>query len=149
MNGSSMMSLTRAEFFRHLGAPLVNERWSWGAESTGGAVYLAVWKDQIRSDSSGQRVLVVHGSGRRASTGWRERLYHVRRIRSGVPAFCVVCVSEVPTPGNRRLLYFEQEDLLIGGALQPDVEPDGQCDIWLEIVGRVSVVEHVGRQRGE
>ena len=143
------MPTTRAGFFVYLGAPLVNERWSWGAESPGGTVYLAVWKDQIRTDSAGQRVLVVHGSGRRASNGWRERLFHVRRIRSGVPAFCVVCVSEAPMPGNRRLLYFEQDHLLIGGALQPDVEPDGQRDVWLEIVGRVAVADHVGRQRGE
>ncbi|MNG74488.1 hypothetical protein D3C76_1120100 [compost metagenome] len=40
--------MTQSEFFKSLGAPLKNTRWSWGARRSDGALVLRIWKDRTK-----------------------------------------------------------------------------------------------------
>ena len=44
-------------YFRSLGAPLKNYRWSWGAVSPVGEVNLRVWTDELERYSTGLKRL--------------------------------------------------------------------------------------------
>lgn len=81
-------------FFAHLGAPL-KTRYSWGAVSPTGTVYLRVWQHEVRT-INGVRCyrLTNHKHYRqqsRKNPNYEERKQHVQFIRQRAPVFCVVC----------------------------------------------------------
>ena len=91
---ASILSLT--EFFeKKLAAPMVNNRWSWGAvKPDGSAVYLSVWQDEIKRDDpkdpkSPTWVDVLWDEKlwsevSEASTARNERIKHIDLIKSGI-----------------------------------------------------------------
>ena len=71
--------MSRSKLFEKLGAPLKNTRWSWGAISESGNVYLAVWTDQFRGikEKSFVRLTDNKASGSKPrNLGYLERLEH-------------------------------------------------------------------------
>src|SRR4051812_22212864 len=98
------MSINR--FFQEvLGANLKNARWSWGAvEPLSNRVFLRVWEDEIEHDDGVERILVRRRHPRTNSAGYSERDRHIELIRSGAPAFGVLCRAADPgTDGARSI----------------------------------------------
>ena len=133
------MSLT--DFFESLGAPLANNRWSWGAVREDGCVFLRVWQDGTSRKDGKLLVQVTHlekyGDGRgRDNLGYAERLGHVDMIRKGAKSYLVMCLAQDPSVHDspRVIKSFNSKDLFVGGPLH---EIDG--DSWVEIVDRVQV----------
>ncbi len=133
------MSLT--DFFESLGAPLANNRWSWGAIGKDGSVFLRVWQDGTARRNSKLLVQITHlekyGDGRgRDNLGYAERLAHVDMIRKGAKTYLIMCLAKDPSVHDapREIKSFNSKDVFVGGPIH---EVDG--DSWLEIVDRVPV----------
>ena len=122
--------MSRSKLFEKLGAPLRNFRWSWGAVSESGDVYLAVWTDQLRRIKEKDFVRLTHNkvSGSKPiNLGYRERLKHIALIDKGAKTYCVLCTVKDESERPRTMLDFNREELLVGGEL---IKHNG--DWWLE-----------------
>ena len=130
------MTLTR--FFEHLGAPLANSRWSWGARrASDGAVFLKVWDDHRTTYDGQPHVLIFRRSDDpkdSRNNGYRERLRHVETIRQGAARYLVLCIARDVDADPRTIRQFDQERILVGGEL---LEMDR--DVWVEIRSVMSV----------
>ena len=138
--------MKRSTFFHLLGAPMVNDRWSWGARAHDGTIYLCIWKDRIEQRADGRWALALNTGGNRNSNGWHERVRHVGMISAGAPAMGIYCVSKTSSARPRKMTTFNDEYLLQLGELQSDVPLDGSCDVWIRITDVVSIEKHL-RQR--
>lgn len=135
-NESDAMTISR--FFRdRLGAPLVNDRWSWGAISPStGQVYLRVWDDELGTLKGRRCVRITDGKlPDPADLGDRERHAHVQEIERGVKPYCVVLTAVDPRETPRKIKSFDETALLVGGELIKDSE--GR--FWLEDAGRCPI----------
>ena len=123
------------EFFAdRLRAPLRNPRWSWGAVSLSGDVYLRVWDDHFRTVKGSRRVRIWDPDDRYDDRGYKnpgafERLEHVDRIRGGARVLCVLATPK--DPSHREIESFDETRLMIGGEL---IEAAGG-NLWLEEAG--------------
>lgn len=128
------MSLT--QHFEKLGAPLKNNRWSWGAvRATDGAIFLRVWQDQkIRIDGKTYMMASHHEAyiGNERSPGYRERLEQLELARSGVQVYMIICIVKDADELPRKIDSFIEDDLFVGGKL---IEHEG--DTWIEQAGRI------------
>ena len=134
-------SVSLADLFESLDAPLANNRWSWGSVRADGTVFLRVWQDGTARKDGKLLVQVTHlekyGDGRgRDNLGYAERLAHVDMIRNGARCYLVMCLAQDPSVHDapRVIKSFNSKDLFVGGPLH---EIDG--DSWVEIVDRVPV----------
>lgn len=126
--------MSRSGLFEKLGAPLRNPRWSWGAVSKSGNVYLAVWEDEFRRIKEKNFVRLTNNkisASKPGNHGYRERLEHVDLIRKGAKSFCVLCTVKDKSKSPRRMQDFDRRKLFVGGEL---IEYGG--DWWLEDRGR-------------
>jgi hypothetical protein len=120
---TSMLSLT--EFFeKKLDAPMVNNRWSWGAvKPDGSAVYLSIWQDEIKRDDpkdpkSPTWVNVLWDEKlwsdvSEASTARNERIKHVELIKSGTPAYALIKIAKDITMIPREMKEFNADYLIV------------------------------------
>ena len=128
--------MTRKQIFEHLGAPLRNYRWSWGSRSETGTVILFVWKDQIEGD----RVLVADPEWTHSS-GYKERLHHLKLIEAGAPVLCIVGVpSDTTTLVPRKCRSFDTDQLIEGGG---ELYEDSRGAIWLSMDGWIAVEDAI------
>ena len=119
---SSILSLT--EFFAiKLDAPMLNNRWSWGAvRKDQSAVFLSVWQDEIRRDdpkdpkSSTWADLLwseeVWSRVNGATMARDERLKHIELIKSGIPGFALVKIARDVSAMPRQMKEFNSEYLI-------------------------------------
>jgi len=132
------MSLT--EMFASLGAPLKNQRWSWGAErSEDAVVFLRVWQDECDKINDRRAVRITANSyfaDKPNNLGNIERLKHVELIRSGRTTFLIMCAAVDPKAEPRVISQFNEREVFIGGAI---IEHDG--DTWIELSSRKPVSE--------
>lgn len=131
--------MSMAALFEKLGAPLYNIRWSWGAVSEEGNVYLRVWADEFRKINGKQTVRVTHHRAFEndpENSGYKERLEHVAQIGVGAKSLCVLCVAKDPNSHPRELASFDDKTIFVGGELIPD-----GGDYWLELTQRIKVDE--------
>ena len=128
--------MTPSDFFRYLGAPLANQRWSWGAvRQADNVVVLRVWQDETRKFDGKLHVMVTAHqwfADDPGNLGDVERLRHLDAIRAGLRAFAVMCVAADPRESPRRISKFNRDELFVGGTLRTE---DGEE--WLELTGRV------------
>ena len=75
-------------------------------------------------------------AGRPDSLGNAERLKHVELIRSGRPAYLLMCLAADPKADPRTIANFNGNEVFVGGLL---VDLDG--DAWIELAGRRPVAE--------
>src|SRR5262245_56203553 len=78
-----------------LGVKLRNPRWSWGAaDAENNRVFLSVWRHQIESSRSGERVLVADAphADSQSYPGYTERITQLEQIRNGAEAYGVICI---------------------------------------------------------
>lgn len=132
--------MNQTDYFERLGAPLRNNRWSWGAvRPTDGAVFVRVWKDQLMMEEhSGRPVgrLTRHAAyiGRTNHPGYRERLKHVDLIRNGVPCYLILCEAVDPKESPRKIRQFDTDQVFRGGQVK-EIEGDS----WVEVLDRVPI----------
>lgn len=127
--------MTQSEFFKCLGAPLANSRWSWGGSREDGAVVLRVWQDRKRKHDGRWYMMLTHHSKYQHALdnlGYRERNEHVARVRSGSACYMVMCRAVDVTATPRKVLSFDQKDVFVGGAL---IDLEG--DVWIEMTSRI------------
>jgi hypothetical protein len=132
--------VNQSTLFQKLGAPLANNRWSWGAVRSDGTVFLRVWKDRIRIHDGSHFVQVTHhkshDSDTPANPGHRERLEHVSRIQGGAPCYLIICEAEDTESRPRRVQCFNELEVFPGGRV---AELDGEQ--WVEQLPGVPVDE--------
>ncbi|OFS71171.1 hypothetical protein HMPREF3173_18930 [Pseudomonas sp. HMSC08G10] len=124
--------MTQSEFFKRLGAPLKNTRWSWGAHRADGALVLRVWKDRTQQFDGRPFAMLTHHNryaDNQGNLGYKERNGHVEEIRAGTPCYMVMCQVEDITASPRQIRSFDQDNVYLGGALH-----ESQGDWWIEIV---------------
>jgi hypothetical protein len=130
-----------------LGAPLKNTRWSWGAvRPEDGAVFLKVWRDQMRTHDGSQFAQVTfHARFRDDPDNFRHRarLGHVARVRDGAPCYLIECEAVDPTTRPRRVRWLNATEVFPGGRV---VDLDGEW--WVEMLAGVSVQEVVPSPTG-
>jgi len=130
--------LSQEEFFRSLGAPLHNARWSWGSvRPVDGSVVLRVWQDETRRFDGKLHVMITARKwfGDDPNTlGNSERLRHVQAIKDGSPSFAIMCVAVDAKASPREMATFNKDEVFIGGTVRAE---DGED--WLELVKRVPV----------
>jgi hypothetical protein len=129
------MSLT--ELFKNLGAPLNNNRWSWGAVSPDGVVFLRVWDDEKKKINGKSHVRVTaydYFKGKPNDNGWKERLRHLELIKQGAQSYMVICFAKDVNASPREINTYSNRMLWKAGNW---IEHDG--DIWLEIEEAVPV----------
>ena len=85
------MAISR--FFAHLGAPLRNYRWSWGAIDRQGRAILRAWRDETRIVGGETYILVARHSAytdKQSHPGYQERLRHLDALRKNCPTFALI-----------------------------------------------------------
>ena len=114
------MPLSLADLFRRIGAPLNNDRNSWGAyRKQDGAYVLRVWKaDYKKIDGRG----FIKIWGKRADSddskekaGYTERTRHVEGIlRSNAKCYMILCEKNAPG-STSRVKSFDGDEICLGG----------------------------------
>ena len=132
------MSVTN--FFKNLGAPLKNTRWSWGAvRGADGAVFLRVWQDRKFIENKAVFMMLTHHekyADDSQNLGYQERLAHVRLVENGADCFMIMCLAEDPEASPRKIKSYNSKELFVGGELR---EKDG--DVWIRVEKRIPVAE--------
>ena len=131
--------MTMADLFKKVGAPLKNTRWSWGAVSEKGDVFLRVWADERKQLDGRLTVRVTHHAvfaDQPENLGYRERLEHVALIAAGARSFCIQCTAKDTNAVPRALASFDRRTLFVGGDLI-----DAGGDSWLELTERITIEE--------
>ncbi|HEY1784224.1 MAG TPA: hypothetical protein VGG30_01700 [Pirellulales bacterium] len=123
--------MTLSTFFKSLGAPFVNARWSWGAvRPEDGALFLRVWEDEVRRIDNTQWVRVAANAQYAGSNddGWLERLAHLDRIRGGAKCFLVFVAAKDKNAMPRGVKSFLDDAVIEGTKI---AEFDGDTRIQL------------------
>jgi hypothetical protein len=130
------MSIT--ELFKKIGAPLANQRWSWGAvRPTDGCVVLRVWSDELRSINGSQYARITWFSkfiDIQQNPGYKERLSQVEYIKNGSLSLMVVCTAKEGEQQPKVIKSFNDKYLFRGGTT---LELDG--DFWLQLTDKIPV----------
>jgi hypothetical protein len=123
--------MNQSDFFKALGAPLANTRWSWGGIRADGSLVLRVWQDEVK----GLKVCVLRPLVEEEiahNPGYKERLEHLEMIEDGASSYMVMCRAVDTKVRPRTIKDFDQQDVFVGGAL---TRVDGE--FWLELAGRI------------
>jgi hypothetical protein len=127
--------MTITDFFSSLGAPLTNQRWSWGAvRPSDGTVFLRVWQDEERKVGGAWFTKITFTEffkSNPGNLGYLERLKHVDLLRAGARSGMVMCKARDVHASVRTVASFDRNDMFEGGRL---VEIEGDC--WLERAAR-------------
>ena len=127
--------MTLTQLFTFVGAPLANNRWSWGAvRPKDGAVFLRVWQDECRAIDGMQMVQITFHKwfmDNPGNLGYTERLKHINLIRGGAPSYMVMCEAVDIKASPRTVKSFNDREIFIGGKLT-----DHAGDSWLQRVER-------------
>lgn len=135
--------MSKSAFFARLGAPLRNARWSWGSQRVSdGSVFLCVWQYLKYVENGRMHMLIDRPAGPgdyKPNPGHAERTRHIASVRAGAPCFMVMCTATDPAARPRRIQFFNEDEVFVGGAL---VERDGAT--WIQVVGRRPVADLIG-----
>ena len=118
--------MTLSTFFKSLGAPFVNARWSWGAvRAEDGVLFLRVWEDDVQRIDNAQWVRVAANAQYAGSSddGWLERQKHLESIRAGAKCFLVFVFAKDKSAVPRDVKSF-LDDAVIEGTEIAEFEGD-------------------------
>lgn len=116
-------SLSLTEFFKiKLNAPMLNNRWSWGAvRDDKSAVYLSIWQDEIKRDNPKDSKSTFWVNVLWSEEMWNEfnlsslarneRVQHIDLIKSGIPGFGLVKIAKDTNARPREMREFNSEYL--------------------------------------
>jgi hypothetical protein len=118
-SSSKNPSMSISRLFKLLGAPLTNNRWSWGAQrATDGAVILRVWQDLKFIEAGRMHMLIdAHANDDTESLGYPERVRHIESIRNGAPCFMVMCSAHDAEASPRKIGDFDDRDIFVGAQI--------------------------------
>lgn len=122
------------QLFERIGAPLANNRWSWGAVRRDGAVVLRVWQNENKRINGRTHIQLTHHEffvGNERDLGFQERLRHIEKIRNGATCYMVMCEPRDPKEVPCVIKKFNARELFIAGGI---VELEG--DLWVPIDAR-------------
>ena len=131
--------MSLSSLFNRLGAPLNNNRWSWGAvRQTDGAVFLRVWQDESKV-INGKRYMRITANAHfqnndQNNPGYQERLNQIEQIHSGSKAYMIVCIAQDTAAIPRTITSFNSDEVFEAGEL---ISSEG--DMWLEFGNRIPV----------
>jgi hypothetical protein len=139
--------MTITSLYERLGAPLTNNRWSWGGQRpSDGAVFLRVWQG-LKRLKDGERYMLVDGKLRlpedATNLGYQERLRHLDAVRTGAKCYLVMRIARDPDQRPRVIQDFHGEEVFENEGL---FELDGS--VWIKVGTRVAVSE-VGKRSTE
>jgi hypothetical protein len=123
--------MTLSTFFKSLGAPFVNARWSWGAvRPEDGVLFLRVWEDEVQRIDGAQWVRVAANAQYAGSSddGWLERVKHLDSIRGGSKCFLVFVFAKDKAAVPRDVKSFLDDAVIEGTEI---AEFDGDTRIRL------------------
>lgn len=123
------MSLT--DLFKKIGAPLANQRWSWGATRQDGSVVLRVWQDRKEKIDGRWCMMIAHHEkyiDNEKSLGYQERLAHIESIKAGAKCYMIMCLAKDVDASPRGIQSFNQKDIFVGGKV---IEHNGNTYIEL------------------
>lgn len=128
------MSITA--LFERLGAPLKNQRWSWGSEASDGTIFLRVWQGETTRIGGKFYVRLTdrHIFEGKNNRGYEERVAHVQRIREGASVYCIFCEPVDPVAEPKTIKAIIDTHLFPGLSL---IEHEGEA--WLEFGMRVPI----------
>lgn len=131
--------------FDRLGAPLHNDRYSWGAVRADGTVILRVWQDETGKIDGKRCVQITNHDffqGKVPNLGYEERNRHIDLIRVGARCWMIMCEQVQPPRVPREIYQFNGNELFVGGAL---IEQAGET--WIEWVDRIPIESVTRRMR--
>lgn len=105
-----LMSIS--SFFSELGVVLRSREWSRGGiSSVDGSVFLLVWQDEIkrRNGYNWAYLATVENVESLDKPSLKERLDHIKLIKSGKRAFLIFCESKLLISGERVVSTFNAE----------------------------------------
>ena len=107
----------------------MKHRYTWGAVSRSGDVYLSVWQHDVKI-LVGKKVVRVldYDAPDRQSFPYQEREDHIQMIRYGATCYCVMCVAD-PDSDRLSILWCDESELHIGGKI---IE-SSNGDLYLEL----------------
>lgn len=129
------MSLT--ELFKKVGAPLANQRWSWGAVRPDGAVVLRVWQDRKEKINGKWYMMIAHHekyNDNEENLGYQERLSHIERIKRGAKCYLIMCLAKDPEATPRSIKSFNNKDIFVGENV---IEYEGNT--YIELIDRYAI----------
>jgi hypothetical protein len=129
-----------SDLFKSLGAPLANQRWSWGAvRKSDGAVFLRVWQDEAQKIDNrwfSQVSFSEFFKSDPTNLGYIERLKHLVLVQGGSRSYMIMCLARDPKATPRAIKSFDRDSVFLGGRL---LEIDG--DLWLERADRLPITK--------
>lgn len=125
-----------SHFFEQLGAPLANNRWSWGAVTTQGLfdpkkVFLRVWNDERQAIDGVEYIRLINREAYRdhSHPGYNERLRQIDALtQDGIIGFGVMVWAEDPNVLPRTIRQYNANAVYPLGAIKL---LDG--DEWVEL----------------
>jgi hypothetical protein len=135
------MKRSRADLFKHVGAPLHNPQWSWGAERpSDNVLFLVVWQDEsMRRDGKYYSLILnqTHWGDRTDSNGLNERKRHLERVRQGAKTYLVMALSQnARAPDRPRTIDSVNADEVFEGG---ELFEDEHGDVWIERRARIPI----------
>lgn len=112
--------MTLTEFYKRLGAPLANQRWSWGSTRSDGTVVLRVWQDRTEKIDGKQHVIIANHNNHaytENNRGYTERVKHIEEIHNGSDCLMIMCLAKDPSEVSRTIERFNKNYLFVGGEL--------------------------------
>lgn len=128
------MSIT--EFFKKVGAPLKNSRWSWGAIREDGSVVLRVWQERKKRINEKWYMLIINYDkykDNKSHPGYKERVEQIDLIKKGAECYMVMCLAKNKDTFPREIQSYNRDDLFVGGELYED-----NNGVYIELKGRTS-----------
>lgn len=101
-----MLTITR--LFELLGAPLKNNRWSWGAVRNDGSVVLRVWRTEIYETEDDDWVIIDRNNDNNCN-GKIERKKHISLIQKGAPCYAIICKGHE----EKKIVDFDKDNLWV------------------------------------
>lgn len=129
--------MSLADLFRKVGAPLANQRWSWGSIRPDGAIVLRVWQDRKEKKEGRWYMMVAHHekyADDGDALGYKERRAHIESIRAGATCYMIMCLASDTTESPRKIKSFNDRDIFVGGAL---LEHEGNT--YIELADRFAI----------
>lgn len=126
------------EIFEYLGAPLKNQRTSWGSIRPDGTIFLRVWIDErMKVGEKFHWQLTKYRcflQDKRNNVGWKERLEHIELINKGAQCYLVVV-----NPTKDPKVIADCADRELGLPMQDrgykveNLYKDNEGDYWAEV----------------
>jgi hypothetical protein len=114
-----------SQFFRDLGFPLRNARWSWGARHEN-QILLRAWSDEYWFKEKKLRVLdSIESRQSTDSYGLDERILHLKALWDGsVAGYAVIATARDPNVSPREIIAYRQDAVFAINNLQQNSSGD-------------------------